>query len=366
MWWYLTRVARQEYLVSEDPSVQLMLVFCFLTNFMLNYEYMNNDKKYKKDSAGFLMITDVPVMKDTSRVREMEDLLNKSINNFSTVNYIYVISQENKLIGAISIKNLFGASKEMLARDLISSELVSVLPNIDKERVAMLALEKNLKAIPVIDDDGFLLGVIPNDIILKILYDESMENLLHLGGVFHNAPHETNIFSFSLLKSLKTRLPWLIVGLFGGLFSAFVVSSFEGVLNKNIILASFIPLVVYMSAAVGSQMQAFIIRDLALNHNLNFFKYLIRHTRVVFFIALIISFLLSLLVNFIYSEYLVGIVLAVSLFFAIMTSIITGLIIPFIFYKLKLDPATASGPIATIIQDILSVLVYLLIAYLML
>jgi len=254
----------------------------------------------------------------------------------------------------------------MLARDLISSELVSVLPNIDKERVAMLALEKNLKAIPVIDDDGFLLGVIPNDIILKILYDESMENLLHLGGVFHNAPHETNIFSFSLLKSLKTRLPWLIVGLFGGLFSAFVVYSFEGVLNKNIILASFIPLVVYMSAAVGSQMQAFIIRDLALNHNLNFFKYLIRHTRVVFFIALIISFLLSLLVNFIYSEYLVGIVLAVSLFFAIMTSIITGLIIPFIFYKLKLDPATASGPIATIIQDILSVLVYLLIAYLML
>lgn len=327
---------------------------------------MNENKKYKKDSAGFLMIDDVPVVKDSFNIGEMEDLLNKSINNFSTINYIYVISQENKLIGTISIKDLFGSPKEMLAKDLISSELVSVTPNVDKERVSMLALEKNLKAIPVIDDNGFLLGVVPNDIILKILYDESTENLLHFGGVFRDTSYETNIFSFSLLKSLKTRLPWLIVGLLGGLFSAFVVSNFEEVLNKNIILASFIPLVVYMSAAVGSQMQAFIIRDLALNHNLIFFKYLIRHTRVVFFIALIISFLLCLLTNLIYGQYLVGIVLAISLFFAIMTSIITGLIIPFIFYKLKLDPANASGPIATIIQDILSVLVYLLIAYLML
>ncbi|MDD3085097.1 MAG: CBS domain-containing protein, partial [Candidatus ainarchaeum sp.] len=101
---------------------------------------MNNDKKYKKDSAGFLMITNVPVIKETSMVGKMEDIFNKNINKYSTINYIYVVSQENKLIGAISIKNLFGASKEMLARDLISSELVSVLPNIDKERVAMLAL----------------------------------------------------------------------------------------------------------------------------------------------------------------------------------------------------------------------------------
>jgi magnesium transporter len=325
-----------------------------------------DNKKYKKDSAGSLMIKNVPVFKDNFKVSEMKDFLNNNIKDLSTINYIYIISQEDKLIGAISIKNLFGYSSETMAKDLISSELISVSANTDKERVAMLALEKNLKAIPVVDDNGLLLGIIPNDIILKILYDESMENLLHLGGAFHKEPYETNIFSFSLLKSLKTRLPWLIVGLFGGLFSAFVVSNFEEVLNKNIILASFIPLVVYMSAAVGSQMQAFIIRDLALNHNLNFFKYLIKHTQVVFFIALIISFLLCLLINFIYGEYLIGVVLAVSLFFAIITSIITGLIIPFIFYKFKLDPANASGPIATNIQDILSILVYFLTAYIIL
>lgn len=323
-------------------------------------------KKYSQDSAGSLMISDVPIVKDNASVAEMENLLNNDINNFSTINYIYVINQVEKLIGAISIKDLFGSPKNMLAKDLISVELISVLPGTDKERVAMLALENSLKAVPVVDKHGFLLGVVSSDDILKILHDESLENLLRLSGVSQTTPYEANIFSFSIIKSLKNRLPWLIVGLLGGLLAAFVVSSFENVLNKNIILASFIPLVVYMSAAVGSQMQAFIIRDLALNHKINFSKYLFRHSRVVFIIALIISLLLYLLVLFLYNISGVSFVLAVSLFFAIITSIITGLVIPYMFYKLKLDPADASGPIATILQDILSVLVYLSVAYFLL
>lgn len=174
-------------------------------------------------------------------------------------------------------------------------------------------------------------------------------------------------FSFSLLKSLRNRLPWLIVGLFGGILSAFILSSFEGVLNKNIILAFFIPLVVYMSSAVGSQMQAFIIRDLASEHeDFNFSKYLLRHFRVVLAIAVIISVLLYLIVLLIYHSGIVAQVLAISLFLAILSSIFTGLVVPYLFYKMKLDPADASGPVATILQDILSVLVYLAVAYLIL
>ena len=327
---------------------------------------MNKNKEYSQDSAATLMISDVPIVKDDTSVIEMENLLNNSINNFSTINYIYIIDQGEKLIGAISVKDLFGSPKNMLAKDLISAELISVFPDTDKEKVAMLALENSLKAVPVIDKYGFLLGVVSSDDILKILHDESLENLLRLSGVSQNSPYEANIFSFSLLKSLKNRLPWLIVGLLGGLLAAFVVSSFENVLNKNIILASFIPLVVYMSAAVGSQMQAFIIRDLALNNQLNFLKYLIKHFRVVLVIGIIISFLLYLMILLLYSTSSVGFVLAISLFFAIITSLITGLVIPYIFYKIKLDPADASGPIATILQDILSVLVYLSVAYFLL
>ncbi|MFA7365235.1 MAG: magnesium transporter [Patescibacteria group bacterium] len=323
--------------------------------------------KYLKDSAGDIMVSNVPIVVGEKSVLEVEKILNDDINKFSTINYIYIIDHNEMLIGAISIKDLYGSPKDMRVKDLISAELISVLPNTDKEKVAMLAIEKSLKAVPVVDDHGFLLGVVSSDDILRILHEESMENLLRLGGVVQDAPYEVNIFSTSLSRSLRNRLPWLIVGLLGGLLAAFVVSSFESVLNKNIILASFIPLVVYMSAAVGSQMQAFIIRDLAFDKNdFNFSKYLLKHTRVVLVMSVIISILLYLMVLFLYNASSIGIVLAISLFFAIITSIFTGLVIPYLFYKMKLDPADASGPIATILQDILSVLVYLLVAYIML
>ena len=328
---------------------------------------MNKKIKYLKDSAGDVMVTNVPIVSVDIKVSEVIKLLDEKINDFSTINYIYIIDHSDKLVGAISIKDLYGSHKEMKAKDLISSDLVSVGPDVDKEKVAMLAIEKNLKAVPVVDEHGFLLGVVSSDDILTILHQESLENLLRLGGVVQEAPYEANVFSFSLLKSLKNRLPWLIVGLLGGILAAFIVSSFEEVLNKNIILASFIPLVVYMSAAVGSQMQAFIIRDLALDNNgFSFLKYFLRHSRVVLAIAVIIAFLLYSIVLLIYSSGSVAQVLAISLFFAISTSIFTGLVVPYLFYRMKLDPADASGPIATIMQDILSVLVYLAVAHFML
>jgi magnesium transporter len=121
-----------------------------------------------------------------------------------------------------------------------------------------------------------------------------------------------------------------------------------------------------MSNAVGAQMQSFIIRDLAIDLKLNFFKYLIKQSAILLFIALIISFLLYIISFILYNLTNISLILAIALFLAILTSLITGLIFPFIFSRLKLDPADASGPIATIVQDILSILVYFLIAYLIL
>jgi magnesium transporter len=327
---------------------------------------MKKKKKYSEGAAIHLVTKEIPVAKSNATVAEIQGLLDSDINKFSTINYIYIIDKAKKLIGAISIKDLYGSHKSIKAKDLLSAELVSVSPETDKEKVAMLALEKSLKAVPVIDEYGFLLGVISSDDILKILHDESVENLLKLSGVSQKEPYNLDIFSFSIFKSLKNRLPWLIVGLLGGLLAAFLISFFEGVLNENIILVVFIPLIVYMSGATCSQMQACIIRDLALSGSINFLKYTIRHARVVFLISIIISILLYFLVLLLYGDSSVAFVLCVSLFFAIITSILTGIVAPFMFYKLKMDPANVSGPIAIIVQDILSVFVYLFTAYILL
>ncbi|MEW6569883.1 MAG: magnesium transporter [Nitrospirota bacterium] len=174
------------------------------------------------------------------------------------------------------------------------------------------------------------------------------------------------LFELPLSVSVKHRIPWLIVGLLGGILAAKAIGFFEGTLTKNLVLAAFIPLVVYMSDAVGTQMEAFIIRDLAVNPRLNFLRYLTKQLQIVILIASIISVILFLASILLYRDFDIGKVLGITLFSAIISSVFTGLIIPYLLSRLKFDPADASGPIATIIQDILSVIIYFGIASLIL
>lgn len=171
-----------------------------------------------------------------------------------------------------------------------------------------------------------------------------------------------NVMRLSFKKSFKHRFPWLMIGLLGGILAAHIVTSFENVLSENLILAAFIPLIVYMSDAVGTQMEAFVIRDTALHSHLNFVKYFFKHFLVTAFIASILGltlFVYSLIFN---KETKISIVLSISMFLSVLSSVLTGLLLPRLFTKLKLDPANASGPVATILQDILSVLLYFSIA----
>ncbi|KKQ86927.1 MAG: Mg2+ transporter [Candidatus Woesebacteria bacterium GW2011_GWB1_38_8b] len=153
-----------------------------------------------------------------------------------------------------------------------------------------------------------------------------------------------NIFHLSLKVAIRHRLPWLGLGLFGGILASGIVGNFEEIISKNLVLAAFIPLIVYMSDAVGTQMESFAIRDFALHKNLNFFKY---------FFLFVIAFHTDLKLAF---------VISVSMFFSIISSVITGLLFPRYFNRHRLDPANASGPIATITQDILSIVIYFTIA----
>lgn len=166
----------------------------------------------------------------------------------------------------------------------------------------------------------------------------------------------------TIWQSFRHRIPWLTAGLFGGLLAAVVIDNFEKVISQNLILAAFIPLIVYMADAVGTQMESFVIRDLALNPKIIFSRYFFKHFLVTACIGFCISLVLFLASLIIYDNYQISLVLAISLFLAILTSLVTGLLIPYFFGKFRFDPADASGPIATIIQDILSVLVYFSIA----
>ena len=306
------------------------------------------------------MTDKVPMIGDNATVGDVESLLLREAANFETINYVYLVA-EGKLKGVISLKELFRSPKTKLARELSPEKIISIHVHKDQERAAFLALKNNLKALPVIDKENNFLGVVTSDSILKILDSESAENILRFGGVAHSGSYD-NIFSIPVLTSLKHRLPWLVIGLVGGIFTASLVHSFEEILSKNIILAAFIPLIVYMADAVGTQMEAFIIRDLAVEPKLKFFKYFLRQFMIMVIIAVITSLGLYTANLIITQNNIVSLILAIALFVAVISSVLTGLIIPYLFGKLNLDPANASGPIGTIIQDFLSVFIYFTVA----
>jgi magnesium transporter len=175
-----------------------------------------------------------------------------------------------------------------------------------------------------------------------------------------------NIMRLTLRRSIKHRLPWLFIGLLGGVLSAGIVKSFEDTLSENLILAAFIPLIVYMSDAVGTQMESFVIRDSALHEYLNFSKYFMKHLFVVVIIGTILSWFLFFFVLVFDKDVILGLAISLAMFLSILSSVFTGLILPRVFRKYALDPANASGPVATIIQDLLSITIYFTIATLFL
>lgn len=316
---------------------------------------------YPPETAGRLMTNKVPIVLENVTVNDVEQLLYKEAKNFESINYIYVVDRNNKLKGAISIKELFRSPKTFPVKELLPQKIISVRTHTDQERVALLALKHSLKTVPVVDKESVLVGAIPFDSILKILDKEAVEDILRLGGIYYKGSYD-DLLHLPVVQSIRHRLPWLLIGLGGGLLAASVVNSFEETLSQNLILAAFIPLIVYMADAVGTQMEAFIIRDLAVNPNFSFVKYFLKQVFAVGLIGLIISISLGIVSFLLYGNSLISVVLGIALFFAILSSVFSGLIIPYLFGKLKLDPANASGPVATIIQDVLSVLVYFLIA----
>ncbi len=314
---------------------------------------------YPKNTAGHRMVKDIPIARTDQSLSEVRAMIEHHAAKFNTINYVYVTDDQKKLIGVLSLRNLFLHPGNALAGNVCkNTSLVTIKPDAHQERAAYLALKNNIKAIPVVDEKHRLLGEVGNDAIMSILYTEMHEDVLRMAGIGHAGGLQSNVLELPLLTSIRHRLPWLLIGLAGGLLAAKIIGLFEATLEANLMLAAFIPLIVYMSSAVGTQMEAYIIRDVALDHVVSFGRYLFRHFLIVAAMSVLLAVLLSLISIFLYGQPRIGLVLGVSLFISVLSSVVTGLIIPYLFSKLRMDPADASGPIATIAQDTISILIY--------
>ena len=313
--------------------------------------------------AGFYMSSKIPIVLKDHKVSKIENYFKSNFYDFEEADYIYVVNKERKFMGFFPSNKLSKFSKNRTALEICRRlEKISVLDEDRREHAIHLSLRHNVSNVPVVDKENRLLGAILSKQVLHLLHNMHVEEKLQLSGLHRSYAELDSILNISVFKSIKHRAVWLLIGLFGGLLAAEIIEYFTNTLQAYIILAAFIPLVVYLASAVGTQLEAFAIRDFALFRNLNFPKYFFKQIQAVFIIAILLGGASGLISYLMYNNFKISFVLCVSIIITTLSSIITGLLIPFIFRKFKKDPANGSGPIGTIIQDLLSVIIYLVTA----
>lgn len=313
-----------------------------------------------------LVETHVPVATTHQSIRHVEKLLLEHEAAYAAIDYIYIVDSRRKLKGVLSIKDLFRLPKGMAIEEAMTTNVIAVHPHSHREHVARLALKHSLKAIPVVDKEGHFIGAVPAHTVLKIVNEELSEDVYKFAGIESHEYTSISVLRSTPVHMLQMRLPWLLFGLFGGLLAAQVVGVFEELLQAEIALVGFMPLIVYISDAVGGQSQTIFIRSLAMEGKLPFVRYFIREMITAAGIGVILSVILFGFTSMTGITPRVGAVIAVSLFLTVIISITTALSIPAVLHRTGRDPAIASGPFATIIRDVSSILVYFGIAQILL
>lgn len=312
------------------------------------------------------MTSNVPVVFEDKTIGEIENLVVRNTKDWDTINYIYIVDAQKRLTSVISLKEVFCLDKTRRAKEFQPEKLITVRAHTDQERVVLVALKHKLKAIPVVDKNGTFLGVVPPDTILSILHAENIEDVLHFAGSRKLDNPAVDLIQAGALLHLRKRLPWLILGLVGGIVAAVIVGFFEGALQEQIVLAAFIPAIVYMADAVGSQTQLIFIRSLALESKLDLKKYIWRELTINILLATILGLMTSMFVFAWFQVPALSLTLGVSMVITVLAAMAVALTLPLLLQKIKIDPAIASGPFATVIRDVMSILIYFGVASLFL
>ncbi len=307
------------------------------------------------------LVTRIPTTTADASVIDVRRLIEHAKTPWDSVNYIYILDSAQKLIGVVSIKELLTAKGDVCMVALMRRDPKSIHEHAHEERVVALAVAHSLKAIPVVDHDGRFLGVVPSDAILSILHKRHTEEFLRHGGFMQPHVHFLDVMKARFWELFRARVGWLAVGLFGGMLAASITGFFEDVLRQEIILAFFIPVVVYLSDAVGTQTETLFIRSLAMER-IRLARYFFREIAVGVALGALFGIITYGFVMTLWHHTAIALILALTFFCTITIATIVAMVIPWIFFRMRRDPAVGSGPFATIIQDVLSLTIYFSIA----
>ena len=314
--------------------------------------------KYPPNTAGGLMQKEFIQAKAEWPVNKCVIELRKQAEEVEKIFTIYVVDEKNKLIGYLSLKSLLVAEPKTKISELYQSQnIISVKTIDDKEDVARIMEKYDLVSVPVIDIQNKLVGRITIDDIVDVIKDEAEKDFQLASGISENIESSDGVWRIS-----RARIPWLFIGLLGGVFGAQVISLFEGGISDVPQLAFFIPLITAMGGNVGVQSSAIVVQSLA--RGTDQFDSILKKLKKEALVSIINGLVLSIMIygiSFFFYSNTFGLVVSISLLTVIISSAIFGTLIPLLLDKYKIDPALATGPFITTLNDVLGLFIYLTI-----
>ena len=316
---------------------------------------------YPEDSAGILMYTDVFTLHEETKAREAINALQDQ-EDAEMVFYLYTLDDEGRLTGVISLRDLVTTPGETMLKDIMSKQIHVVRPETDQEEVARIVSQYNFLAVPVVDSEDRLLGIVTVDDVVDIIREEATEDFLQMVG----AGKDREILLKSSWENARMRLPWLFASWVGGILAAFIIGVFDNVLQSTIALAAFIPVIMGMGGNIGTQSSTIIVRGLATGRVSveNSIKILFKEIRVGLMLGILYGLLLGVFAIFKFLDVspMLGIVVGTSICISMIIAATIGSLVPLVLNRFEIDPAVATGPFVTTSIDILGVACYFLIA----
>jgi magnesium transporter len=314
-------------------------------------------ESFDPQSAGRYAVSDVPVVTPTTTAGQaLNSILGRRFASAVDV----AVLDDGRLVGVIRIEDLLAAPDGALCRDLMDDNPPIVGPGVDQEQAAWKAVHQAEGSLPVVDAGGRFLGLIPPDRLLGVLLWEHDEDMARLGGFLHDTESARTASEERIVKRFWHRLPWLLVGLAGAIIAADIVGSFEQDLEANVLLAFFMPGIVYMADAVGTQTEALMIRGLSVGVPIH--RVALRELITGLLVGVVLALVFLPIAFLRWGDGDVAVAVGLSLFAACSTATAVAMALPWLLHRAGRDPAFGSGPVATVVQDLLSILIYFGIA----
>lgn len=320
--------------------------------------------KYGKETAGGIMQLELVAVPQSVTVKDAIEQIRACAGEVEDLHNLFVVDDGNKLVGVLPLRKLILASPDAVIETIVDSDPISVTPEVDQEEVAEIFRKYDIVSLPVVDQEGKLLGRILVDDVVDVIEKEDSEDIMKMAGM----PEEELVYGSHVFKISRARLPWLITNLFGGLLTGYLMWLFKMTLHEVLALVTFIPVITAMGGNIGIQSSSIMIRGFAIGrvdlNNLS--RILIKEIKIGLLMGITCGVVAGCAAVLWHKNPLLGPIVALAMVIAITIAASMGTLIPAFFKKVKIDPAIASGPFVTTANDIVGIVIYLGIATLFL